>query len=124
MRTDDWRGYCGFVIERKGRKIGYAGDTARTSFEHWANGSEIDLLAMPIGAYNPWVESHCNPEEAVAMAREARARLLLPIHHGTFQLSVEPMAEPIRRFRAAMSDTPGRVAATEIGETFRVPAGG
>jgi L-ascorbate metabolism protein UlaG (beta-lactamase superfamily) len=121
MRTDDWRGYCGFVIERNHRKIGFAGDTARTSFSHWANGTDIDLLAVPIGAYNPWVTSHCNPEEAVAMAGEARARLLLPIHHQTFQLSAEPMSEPIARFRAALSDTPDRMAATEIGQTFRVP---
>jgi L-ascorbate metabolism protein UlaG (beta-lactamase superfamily) len=120
MRTDDWRGYCGFVLERNHRKIGFAGDTARTSFKHWANGSDIDLLAMPIGAYNPWVRSHCSPEEAVAMAAEARARLLLPVHHRTFQLSAEPMEEPIARFRAALSDTPERMAATEIGETFRV----
>jgi L-ascorbate metabolism protein UlaG (beta-lactamase superfamily) len=123
MRTDDWRGYCGFVMERNGRKIGYAGDTARTSFSHWANGSDIDLLAVPIGAYNPWVASHCNPEEAVAMGEEARARLLLPIHHGTFQLSAEPMEEPIARFRAALRDAPDRMAATEIGETFKVSAG-
>jgi L-ascorbate metabolism protein UlaG (beta-lactamase superfamily) len=120
MRTDDWRGYCGFVIERNGRKIGFAGDTARTSFKHWANGSDIDLLAMPIGAYNPWVTSHCSPEEAVAMAGEARARLLLPVHHATFQLSAEPMEEPIARFREALKDTPERMAATEVGETFRV----
>jgi L-ascorbate metabolism protein UlaG (beta-lactamase superfamily) len=121
MRTDDWRGYCGFVLERNGRKIGFAGDTARTSFKHWANGSDIDLMALPIGAYNPWVASHCNPEEAVAMASEARAHYLLPIHHTTFQLSNEPMEEPIARFRAALKDTPERMAATEIGETFRVP---
>jgi L-ascorbate metabolism protein UlaG (beta-lactamase superfamily) len=121
MRTDDWRGYCGFVIERNGRKIGFAGDTARTSFKHWANGSDIDLLAVPIGAYNPWVASHCNPEEAVAMAGEARARAILPVHHATFQLSAEPMEEPIARFRAALKDAPERMAATEIGETFRVP---
>jgi L-ascorbate metabolism protein UlaG (beta-lactamase superfamily) len=120
MRTDDWRGYCGFVIERNGRKIGFAGDTARMSFKHWANGSDIDLLAMPIGAYNPWVTSHCSPEEAVAMAGEARARLLLPVHHATFQLSAEPMEEPIARFREALKDTPERMAATEVGETFRV----
>jgi len=121
MRTDDWRGYCGFVVERGHRKIGFAGDTARTSFRHWANGSDLDLLAVPIGAYNPWVRSHCNPEEAVAMAGEARARFLLPIHHQTFQLSAEPMEEPISRFRAALSDTPERIAATEIGQTFRIP---
>jgi L-ascorbate metabolism protein UlaG (beta-lactamase superfamily) len=122
MRTDEWRGYCGFVMERNHRKIGFAGDTARTSFNHWANGSEIDLLAVPIGAYNPWVTAHCNPEEAVAMAGEAGARRLLPIHHRTFQLSAEPMEEPIARFRAALKNEPERIAASEIGETFRVTA--
>jgi L-ascorbate metabolism protein UlaG (beta-lactamase superfamily) len=121
MRTDDWRGYCGFLLERGHRKIGFAGDTARISFSHWANGSEIDLLALPIGAYNPWIASHCNPEEAVAMAGEARARKLLPIHHGAFKLSAEPMDEPIARFRAAMRASPERIAATEVGETFTVP---
>ena len=121
MRTDDWRGYCGFVIERNHRKIGFAGDTARTSFTHWANGAGIDLLAIPIGAYNPWVRAHCNPEEAVAMAAEARAHYLLPIHHKTFQLSAEPMQEPIARFQAALSDTPDRIATTDIGQTFRLP---
>jgi L-ascorbate metabolism protein UlaG (beta-lactamase superfamily) len=121
MRTDDWRGYCGFVIERNHRKIGFAGDTARTSFAHWANGTDIDLLAVPIGAYNPWVRAHCNPEEAVAMAGEAHAHYLLPIHHKTFKLSAEPMEEPISRFRAALSDAPERLLATEIGQTFRVP---
>jgi L-ascorbate metabolism protein UlaG (beta-lactamase superfamily) len=118
MRTDDWRGYTGFVMERGGRKIGFTGDT---DFKHWADGSDIDLLAIPIGAYNPWVTAHCNPEEAVAMANEARARLLLPIHHQTFQLSAEPREEPIARFRAALAATPERMAATEIGETFRIP---
>jgi L-ascorbate metabolism protein UlaG (beta-lactamase superfamily) len=68
------------------------------------------------------VASHCNPEEAVAMAAEARAHFLLPIHHTTFQLSNEPMDEPIARFRAALKDAPERMAATEIGETFRVPS--
>jgi L-ascorbate metabolism protein UlaG (beta-lactamase superfamily) len=121
MRTDDWRGYCGFLLERNHRKIGFAGDTARTSFKHWANGTEIDLMAVPIGAYDPWITSHCNPEQAIEMAGEARARVLLPIHHTTFQLSAEPMDEPVARFRAALGKTPGRIAATEVGQTFSVP---
>jgi L-ascorbate metabolism protein UlaG (beta-lactamase superfamily) len=122
MRTDDWRGYCGFLMERNHRKVGFAGDTARISFSHWANGSDIDLLAIPIGAYNPWVHAHCNPEEAVAMAAEARANFLLPVHHSTFRLSAEPPQEPITRFRAALAETPARIAASEIGQTFRLPA--
>jgi hypothetical protein len=55
------------------------------------------------------------------MAGEAHARLLLPIHHTTFRLSSEPMDEPIARFRAALSRTPERLAASEIGQTFRLP---
>lgn len=118
VRTDDWRSYCGFVLERGGRRFGFAGDTALTDFSHWSDDKGIDLMALPIGAYNPWITSHCNPEEAIAMANEARARMLLPIHHSTFQLSSEPMDEPIARFRAALRSTPERIAATEIGETF------
>jgi len=121
MRTDDWRGYCGFLLQRNHRTIAFAGDTARTSFTHWPNGSPIDLIALPIGAYNPWIASHCNPEEAIAMAAEARTRMILPIHHSTFQLSAEPMTEPITRFRAALQNSPARIAATEIGQTFHIP---
>ena len=78
-------------------------------------------MALPIGAYNPWITSHCNPEQAIEMAGEARARVLLPIHHTTFRLSAEPMEEPVARFRAALSETPSRIAATEVGETFTLP---
>ena len=61
------------------------------------------------------------PEEAVAMANEAQARYLLPVHHQTFKLSWEPMEEPIQRFIAALHSTPERVAFTEIGQTFTLP---
>jgi L-ascorbate metabolism protein UlaG (beta-lactamase superfamily) len=63
--------------------------------------------------------SHCSPEEAVAMANEARAQYVVPIHHQTFRLGREPMDEPIRRFRNALE--PDRIALTEVGETFELP---
>jgi L-ascorbate metabolism protein UlaG (beta-lactamase superfamily) len=122
MRTDDWRGYCGFLLERNGRNFGFAGDTARTDFTHWpAEGKGIDALAIPIGAYDPWIRAHCDPEQAVAMADEARVRYVVPIHHQTFKLSAEPMDEPIRRFRAALGKSSDRLLAAEIGATFKVP---
>jgi len=76
---------------------------------------------VPIGAYNPWIASHCTPEQAVEMANEARARFVVPIHHQTFRLSWEPMEEPIRRFVRALA--PERIALQEIGETFELPPG-
>jgi hypothetical protein len=47
------------------------------------------------------------------MADQCQARFILPMHHSTFKLSHEPMAEPLHRFLAAVS--PERVALTHIG---------
>jgi L-ascorbate metabolism protein UlaG (beta-lactamase superfamily) len=119
MRTDIHRGFNGYLIERRGRRICLAGDTARTSFKAIGREGPVDVIAVPIGAYNPWITSHCTPEQAVEMANEARARFVVPIHHQTFRLGREPMDEPIRRLRKAID--PQRIALSEIGETFVLP---
>ncbi len=119
MRTDVHRGFNGYLIERRGRRICLAGDTARTSFKAIGRKGAVDVMAVPIGAYNPWIASHCTPEQAVEMANEARARFVVPIHHQTFRLGREPMDEPIRRLRKAID--PQRIALSEIGETFVLP---
>jgi L-ascorbate metabolism protein UlaG (beta-lactamase superfamily) len=118
MRHDTHRGYNGYLIERGDRRIGIAGDTAFTDFSHVCRPGGIDLMAVPIGAYNPWIASHCTPEQAIAMANQAGAKRLLPVHHQTFKLSAEPMREPIERFTQALAHEPERIIATEIGETF------
>lgn len=120
MRHDTHRGYNGYLLERRGWRICFAGDTAFTDFSSAARRGPVDLIAIPIGAYDPWIASHCTPEQAVAMARAAGARAVLPIHHQTFKLSAEPMHEPMERFTQALAGGPERIAATEIGETFRV----
>jgi L-ascorbate metabolism protein UlaG (beta-lactamase superfamily) len=81
----------------------------------------IDLMIMPIGAYDPWIRNHCSPEQAVAMANQAGAKYFVPIHHETFKLSSEPMGEPAARLRAAFAEEPERLLAVRVGETFRVP---
>ena len=52
---------------------------------------------MPIGAYDPWIHNHCTPEQGVAMAHAAGARLFVPVHHQSFASSREPYHEPIER---------------------------
>ena len=76
---------------------------------------------MPIGAYQPWIRSHCTPEQAVAMANQAGARFIVPVHHQTFRLSDEPMTEPIERITEALAHEPERLAVRRIGETFVCP---
>ncbi len=119
LQHDDYRGYNGYMVEREGRRILFSGDTAMTdSFTELRARGSVDLAIMSIGCYNPWIRTHCNPEEAVRMANEAGAEFIMPVHHQTFRLSFEPAREPIERFQAALSKTPERVALREIGETF------
>jgi L-ascorbate metabolism protein UlaG (beta-lactamase superfamily) len=44
----------------------------------------VDLAIMPIGAYDPWIRAHSNPEQALAMANQAGAEF--SVHHRTFKL--------------------------------------
>ena len=119
---DTHRGYNGYSIERKERRIIFAGDTAMTeSFALLQRQGPIDVAIMPISAYNPWIQAHSTPEQAVQMANAAAARFVVPVHHQTFRLSLEPFREPIGRFEAALTNTPGRVALREVGETFVLP---
>jgi L-ascorbate metabolism protein UlaG (beta-lactamase superfamily) len=118
--TDKGRGYGGFLVEKRGRALVFGGDTAYThAFARLRRrDTEIALAILPIGAYNPYVYAHANPEQAWAMRREMGARFVLPMHHATFKLSREPVDEPIRRMLDAAGDERWRVAVTEIGQTW------
>ncbi len=120
MRNDTFRGYNGYLIETARYRILFAGDTAYTdSFRQIRSSRPIDLAIMPIGAYDPWIAAHCNPEQAFAMANHAGANRILPVHHQTFQLSNEKQNEPVERLEAAVQD-PARIVLRQIGEEFHL----
>jgi L-ascorbate metabolism protein UlaG (beta-lactamase superfamily) len=121
-QRDTHRGYNGYLIERSGRRIIFAGDTAMTeNFAGLGRHGAIDVAIMSIGAYNPWIRSHCTPEQAIDMANAAGARFIMPVHHQTFRLSFEPLREPIERFEDALRGAAERIALCEIGQTFVLP---
>lgn len=118
LRNDTHRGYTGFIVEREGRRLLVGGDTAETSaFGGHRRHGPFEAAIMPIGAYNPWIRNHCTPEQAIAMADAARARLVLPVHHQSFQLSREPVTEPIERAESALRHERDRLGWREIGQT-------
>jgi L-ascorbate metabolism protein UlaG (beta-lactamase superfamily) len=120
-RTDVHRGYNGYVIETGRYRIVFGGDTAYTDLFHKIRTAKpVDLAIMPIGAYDPWIFAHCNPEEALTMANHAGAEFVLPVHHQTFKLSNEPYGEPIERLLRASSSAEDRVAVREIGGEFHL----
>jgi L-ascorbate metabolism protein UlaG (beta-lactamase superfamily) len=121
IRRDTWRGYAGWVVEREGARLLIGGDTAVTPLftQHRKHGP-FDAAVMPIGAYNPWINNHCTPEQAATMADAAGARLIVPVHHQSFKLSNEPFMEPIERMQQALAKEHDRLAIKEIGETLAI----
>jgi len=118
LQSDTYRGWTGFVVEREGKRLLIGGDTADTPlFRSHRQHGPFEAAIMPIGAYDPWIWNHCTPEQAVAMADAAGARLFIPIHHQTFRLSREGDREPIERADAALLREQGRLALREIGQS-------
>jgi L-ascorbate metabolism protein UlaG (beta-lactamase superfamily) len=116
-KRDTYRGYNGYVLNREGKKIIFGGDTAWSdSFRRLRPRGPFELAIMPIGAYKPWICSHCTPEEALRMADGAGAEFFLPIHHGTFSLGQEGPLEPMERLETVLDK--GRLALRHVGETF------
>lgn len=100
---DSHRGFGGFLVEARGRSVYHCGDTAYfRGFREIGDRSDIDVALLPIGAYDPpsGREVHMNPEEAVRAFLDLRAKLLVPMHYGTFRLSYEPVDEPPVRLMA------------------------
>lgn len=99
--------WCGFALRAaSGRNVFFAGDTGfHPDFgEIGSRCGPFDLALLPIGAYEPrWFMRylHMNPEEAVEAFRALEARVMVPIHWGTFKLTDEAMDEPPIRARAA-----------------------
>jgi L-ascorbate metabolism protein UlaG (beta-lactamase superfamily) len=118
-RYDTQRGYNGYVLSREGKKIIFGGDTAWTdSFRSLRGKGPFELAIMPIGAYQPWVQSHCTPEQAVRMANDAGAKHFLPVHFKTFKFGREGVDEPVERLEAAIEAE--RIGWRDVGETFKL----
>ena len=113
---DNWRGYNAYLVERNGQRVIFGADTALT--DSFRGVGPVDLMAVGIGAYDPYIAAHASPEQAWQMAMDAAARRVLPMHHSTFRLSHEPMDEPIRRLLAAAGGERHRVVAQRVGDTW------
>jgi len=120
----------GFVIRSPAASIYFAGDSAwcETFAEIGHRFPNLDAALIPIGSYEPrWFmsQNHLNPEEAAQAFLECGARVLIPMHWGTFQIADEPLREPIERLEAwwQANAPPGRtLARMAVGETLRIGA--
>lgn len=99
--------WAGYYISWDDFSFYFAGDTGYSDdfVETRKRLGAPDLAAIPIGAYEPrdfMKDAHINPEEAVQILKDVGAAKAVPVHWGTFKLTLEPMAEPPARLRAAL----------------------
>jgi len=65
-------------------------------------------------------ETHNSPEEAWQAFTDAKAKFLVPMHYGTFNLSDEPPSEPLRLLKesAAQNNLSDKIKPLSIGESL------
>jgi L-ascorbate metabolism protein UlaG (beta-lactamase superfamily) len=98
-----------FLIEYEGKKILFACDTGVGNIykDLGEKYGPIDISFINIGAYNfypmmPIKDKstfHTNPEEALSIGRDLKSKKVIGMHWGTFVLSLEPIMEPLTRFK-------------------------
>ena len=101
---DTHRGFGGFIVQSGGRTIYHCGDTAYfPGFKEIGKRFDIDVALLPIGAYEPpsGRDVHMNPEQALHAFMDLGAKVMVPMHYGTFRLSHEPLDEPLERLLIA-----------------------
>ena len=114
----DGRSFNSYLIEFKNKKILFGGDMSLHDKLRPLKSENIDVAIMPIGAYNPWIRNHCNPEQALQMASEIDAKYFIPIHTKTFKQSSEPFEEAIEWMKRSVSNYNLQIGIEEIGQMF------
>lgn len=138
-RTFDGRNrtlWGSWVVKSPGFSLFFNGDSGygRHFAEIGKRHGPFDVVLMENGAYNGnWAQIHMKPEQSVQAALDVRARLVMPIHWGKYDLAFHDWREPIERFMAeyqkqmqsgstlpTFDGKPMKLATPLLGEVFSI----
>lgn len=96
----------GFVIETANKRILFGGDSGYDTHYNQlaAVFGSFEYAILGIGAYEPaWFMSanHQSPADALQGFTELNAARFIPMHYSTFDLSDEPLSQPLKDLHAA-----------------------
>ena len=102
-------------------RVFYSGDTGFSShFQQIGDRlGPFDLSLIKIGQYGPgasWIYSHMDPEHAIEAHLAVRARRMLPVSWGTFNIAFHDWDEPIERAVAAANENSVELITPRVGE--------
>lgn len=125
LSDENKRLWGAFIIQSKNKTIYYSGDTGYGSHFQEANSlfPTIDVGIIGIGAYKPeWFmhPNHVSPEDAVKACNDLHAKIFIPMHYGTFDISDEPVGEPLRILQTLDHEKKinGELKPLQLGENF------
>ena len=102
LRDQNQRLWSSWAVLGETKRFFFAGDTGYfAEFKEIGNRlGPFQLAAVPIGGYSSYATrhpNHVNPEEAVQLFVDVKGEVLVPMHWGTFDMNIEPFAEPPQR---------------------------
>jgi L-ascorbate metabolism protein UlaG (beta-lactamase superfamily) len=115
--------WASFVIEDRGVKIFFSGDSGYfDGFKEIGHRyGPFDLTMVETGAYDPqWPDVHMQPEESLQAHIDLQGKVLLPIHNGTFDLSLHAWHDPFDRITQLASERRLPIATPEIGQPLDI----
>ncbi len=111
-----WNAY---LVEINNLKIFFGGDTAYIKLPR----IEPDVALMPIGAWKPrWFmkRNHISPCEAVIISAEIGAKIMIPMHYGTFKQGLDTPRESIEYMKECAEKYKVRTVIPKIGEIVKI----
>ena len=103
----------------------YGGDTGFST--HFTEIQELfgppDYALLGIGAYKPrWFmqPNHISPYDSLTASAQMQARVTIPMHYGTFDLSDEPLSDPPAVFAEEARKRQIKVLIPALGEIVKL----
>ena len=127
LSDENKRLWGAFVIQSIDKTIYFGGDTGYDN--HFKELKQlfpkVNMAIIGIGAYKPeWFmhPNHVSPQDAVKGFNDTGAEIFIPMHYGTFDISDEPVGEPLRIVQQLELENKirGKLKVLGLGESFEM----
>jgi L-ascorbate metabolism protein UlaG (beta-lactamase superfamily) len=110
-----------WVLKGQNKSIYFSGDGGYG--EHFKEIGEkygpFDIGLMECGQYNKlWADVHMMPEESVQAGIDVKAKIIIPIHWGSYRLANHAWTEPVERFSLKAKELEISTLTPRIGENI------
>ena len=113
--------WASWVILHQDLRVFFSGDSGYFSGfkDIGAKYGPFDVALLETGAYDKqWPDVHMQPEETLQAFLDLKGKWLVPVHNGTFDLSLHRWQDPFERISALAQARGVALSTPEIGEAL------